>query len=132
MKIRTKFTLLQLFIVTGFLGSMAFISIRFPQAYHLKQLELQSVELSDGVDGFLKRENLSFRRQTDDAQPSVERLDDDLPARRSLYTSRCSTIRTTGFWGKTAVMRAQARLEAWGGNKSIGNKASDGIIRIPS
>ena len=44
MRIRTRYTLLQLIIVFGFLVSMVFVLLRFTQAYTLKQLELQGVE----------------------------------------------------------------------------------------
>ena len=49
MKIRVRFTLLQLLIIAGFLGSMSFVFIQFSRVYHLKQLEIQSIQTSTAL-----------------------------------------------------------------------------------
>jgi len=49
MKIRLKFTLLQLIIIAGFLGSMSFVFVQFSHVYHLKQLEVQSIQTSTAL-----------------------------------------------------------------------------------
>ncbi len=49
MKIRVRFTLLQLLIIAGFLGSMSLVFIQFSRVYHLKQLEIQSIQTSTAL-----------------------------------------------------------------------------------
>jgi len=49
MKIRVRFTLLQLLIIAGFIGSMSFVFIQFSRVYHLKQLEIQSIQTSTAL-----------------------------------------------------------------------------------
>jgi serine phosphatase RsbU (regulator of sigma subunit) len=50
MRIRMKFTLLQLLIIVGFLGSMSFIFIQFSRVYQLKQLEIKSIQTRSALN----------------------------------------------------------------------------------
>jgi len=65
MKIRVKFTLLQILIIAGFLGSMAFIFVQFSHVYHLKQLEVQSIQTSTTLDTMIQNTGLFTSRHMD-------------------------------------------------------------------
>jgi len=65
MKIRVKFSLFQLLIVAGFLGSMAFIFIQFSHVYHLKQLEVQSIQTNTALETLIQNTGLFTSRHMD-------------------------------------------------------------------
>ncbi len=117
MRIRTKFTLFQFIIIAGFLGSMAFILIRFNQAYNLKQLELRSVEsmtelktLEQKTSLFSSR-NMTLNLLWDDWTDSYRRFD-------YLYSGMLNNP-YFHLLGDTALTRKDARAEAWSAIKAM-------------
>jgi len=65
MKIRVKFSLFQLLIVAGFLSSMTFIFVQFSHVYHLKQLEVQSIQTSTTLETLIQNTGLFTSRHMD-------------------------------------------------------------------
>lgn len=117
MRIRNKFTFLQLIIVAGFIGSMAFILIRFNQADNLKQLELRSVESMTELKTMEQKTRLFSSRSMpldllwDDWTTSYRRFD-------YLYSQMLDNPYHR-LLGKTATIRKETRLEAWTAIKTL-------------
>ncbi|MDF1569160.1 MAG: SpoIIE family protein phosphatase [Spirochaetaceae bacterium] len=111
MRIRTKFTLLQLIILAGFLMSMAFVMLRFSQAYALKRLELRGVESRTELKTLEQKTTLFSSRAMrmsllwDDWTTSYQRFD-------YYYTSLLESPYHR-LLGERAILSRDARAEAW-------------------
>jgi len=111
MRIRLKFTLLQLVIVAGFLSSLAFIMVRFTQAYNLKGLELHAVESMTQLRAFERRTFLFSGRSQFLDQLWREWLNSYENFDKS-YTSMLESP-YHDILGREARSRRNSSLEAW-------------------
>ncbi len=117
MKIRTKFTFLQFIIVAGFLGTMAFILVRFNQADNLKQLELRSVESMTELKTMEQKTRLFSSRSM-----PMNLLWDDWTTSYRRFDYQYSEMLNNPYHrllGKTAITRKEARLESWNAIKIL-------------
>jgi len=65
MRIRLRFTLLQLLIIAGFVGSMAIVFIQFSHVFHLKQLEIQGIQTNTSLNALEQNTSLYTSRHMD-------------------------------------------------------------------
>ena len=111
MRIRAKFTLLQLIVVAGFLASMIFVMLRFSQAHNLKQLELRSIESLTELKTLEQKTSLFTSRPTtlsllwSDWYTSYQRFD--------YYYLLMLESPYNRLLGKRTLTTSRARQEAW-------------------
>ena len=111
MKIRTKFTLIQVIILSGFLVAIGLILFRFNQADKLKNLELRGVQAITELKTLERKTDLFGSRR----MPLNLLLGDwkETYRRFDYYYTVMLTDNAHRLLGKGAIIRSNTRLEAW-------------------
>lgn len=117
MKIRTRFALLQIIIISGFLASMTYVGIRFNQAYNLKRLELLGVESFTSMKSLETRTRL-FTSRNEPLDILWNEWQENLDEFDRLYSSMLNSPHHA-ILGRQAVGASQSRLEVWDATKVL-------------
>ncbi|MCK5736322.1 MAG: hypothetical protein KAH21_07570, partial [Spirochaetaceae bacterium] len=124
MRIRTRFTLLQLLIIVGFLASMMFVFTQFYRIYRLKQLEIQSIQTRTSLKTLEQNTRLFSNRHM-----NLSFLWDDWMSSYLLFDTQYTEMLNSPnhqLLGQKALTSRESLSDSWG---SIVNTEIKPIIR---